>query len=54
MYYIQAALLLSLYIFITIVIIGALMKVANYIGELLGFGKLSVYILQKLIRHKEK
>jgi hypothetical protein len=50
MEYIQYVLKVLMVVFIYIVIIGILMRVANYVGEQLGFGKFFLNLWQKIRR----
>jgi hypothetical protein len=50
MEYIQFSLIILLVVFIYIVITGIFMKVANYIGEVLGFRKFIEILLRKITK----
>lgn len=51
--YIKLAFIILFLVFIYTVITGIFMKIANFIGELLGFGKLYRFIIERLSRNKD-
>lgn len=53
MEFIQHILGISLVVFIYIVIVGIIMRVANYIGEKLGFGRFFLNLLRKIKKRVE-
>lgn len=52
MEYIQNVLKVLLVVFMYIAIIGIFMRVANYVGEQLGFGKFFLNLWQKVRKNK--